>query len=85
MHQWGWGVSKFTDKDLLEGSIDMPNGYTLFWKENEVGGRTYYSNEIGDGVFVWDTALVNVDTILTAISHEMGLQKYERWKNDQTE
>lgn len=60
-----------------QGEITMPNGYTLFWKENEVGGRTYFSDEIGGGVIVWDTALVNSETLLFAIVQENALLRRE--------
>lgn len=48
----------------------LPSGYTLFVKDNEAGGRTYYSDEVGCGVIVWDTVLVNEDTLLAAILEE---------------
>jgi len=44
-----------------------PTGCHLFRKPNQAGGYTYYSDEIGGGVVVWDTALVNESTLLTAI------------------
>lgn len=48
----------------------LPNGCHLFRRANEVGGFTYYSDEIGGGVVVWDTCLVNESTLLTAITCE---------------
>ena len=48
----------------------LPNSCSLYVEDNEAGGRTYYSDEIGSGVLVWDTALVNKSTLLTAIEEE---------------
>lgn len=55
---------------LLHG---LPNSCTLYWRENEAGGRTYYSDEVGGGVVVWDTALVNESTLLAAMVQEAKL------------
>lgn len=60
-----------------EGWYRMPSGYTLFWKRNEAGGRTYLSDEVGGGVFTWDTALVGRDTLAFAMAVEDGLNKAE--------
>jgi hypothetical protein len=54
--------------------VTLPNGCALYWKQNEAGGRTYYSDEIGGGVHVWDTTLVDESTLLAAIVHEQGLK-----------
>jgi hypothetical protein len=61
------------------GWIDLPNGCGLHWKtEKCIGGhRVYYSDEIGGGVFVWDTAILDVSTLLAAIVQEMRFQKLE--------
>ena len=48
----------------------LPNGCMLYMQENEVGGRTYTSDEIGGGVMVWDTALVDSSTLLAALTEE---------------
>ena len=45
----------------------LPNGAHLFRKPNTAGGHTYYSDEIGGGVKVWDTCLISESTLLTAI------------------
>ena len=45
----------------------LPNGCMLYKKENEAGGYTYYSDEVGGGVFVWDTCLVDQSTLLAAL------------------
>jgi hypothetical protein len=59
------------------GVVDLPNGCTLYWELNDVGGRTYTSDEIGDGVLVWDTALIDVSTLMAAMTHEATLVKAE--------
>jgi hypothetical protein len=52
----------------------LPNGHGLWWEYNEVGGRTYWSDEIGGGLMVWDTALVEQSTLLAAIVEEERLR-----------
>ena len=59
-----------TNKDY----IMLPNGCALFWMPNEVGGRRYASDEIGGGVIVWDTSLVDQSTLLAAIVQEENLR-----------
>jgi len=76
-------LEKITNHDGIEmtNRIDLPNGCSLYWEDNTVGGRTYYSDEVGGGVIVWDTALVDISTLLAAITNEMKLQKEESMKN----
>lgn len=54
----------------MEDVCDLPNGCHLFRKPNEAGGHTYYSDEVGGGVMVWDTCLVGEETLLSAIVEE---------------
>lgn len=57
--------------NIMENSILLPNGKnTLWWEDNGVGGRRYYSDECGDGVLVWDTCLVDIDTLIKAFEIE---------------
>jgi len=69
-------------KALKEGAkpewIDLPHGYGLFWKDNGVGGRVYYSDEIGGGVIVWDTCLVSEQTLLATIEVERTMVEKEK-------
>ena len=58
--------------------VPAPNGFNLYWKDNEAGGRTYFSDEVGGGVFVWDTCLVDQSTLLAAITKENELLTQER-------
>lgn len=58
---------------MSDKSVDLgctPNGAHLFRKPNGIGGYTYYSDEIGGGVEVWDTSLVAESTLLTAMACE---------------
>jgi hypothetical protein len=48
----------------------LPNGCTLYRESNGVGGHRYWSDEIGGGVMLWDTSLVDATTLLTAIVEE---------------
>lgn len=45
-------------------------GNTLFVEDNEVGGRRYWSDEIGGGVCVWDTCLVSTEMLKLALQKE---------------
>jgi hypothetical protein len=51
----------------------LPNGCTILVEDNEVGGRRYYTDEVGNGVLVWDTSLVGKETLLAAIRIEEQL------------
>lgn len=53
-------------KDLIQDS----RGNTLSVENNEVGGRRYWSDEIGGGVMVWDTSLVSAEMLLLAYAME---------------
>lgn len=48
---------------------NFDDGTSLYIKENQVGGETYYSDEIGCGVIVWDTSLVSEKTLRAALKH----------------
>jgi len=67
-----------TDKDTYVS--ELPGGYHLFRKPNEVGGHIYYSDEVGGGVHVWDTAVVAESTLLAAIVAEHKRQFEEELK-----
>jgi hypothetical protein len=48
--------------------IELANGTTLIRTENgPPGGYSYVSDEIGGGVLVWDTCLVDPETLRTAL------------------
>lgn len=47
-------------------------GFTLYSEDNEVGGKRYWSDEVGGGVCVWDTCLVASETLQLAIAIEEG-------------
>jgi len=59
------------------GYIPLPNGCSLYWTETEQG-REYVSDEVGGGVLVWHTALVDQSTLLAAIVKEAEFQTQER-------
>ena len=71
--------------ETKEGFIDLPNGGTLYWETNKAGGRTYTSDEIGIGVLVWDTALIDNNTLLAAIVQEASLNRVERYWDEKRE
>lgn len=45
-------------------------GNRLYVERNKVGGNTYWSDEIGNGVIVWDTCLVSKEMLQLAIKCE---------------
>ena len=49
---------------------ETPRGHGLYRSINEAGGHTYWSDEIGGGVMVWDTCLVSSDTLIAALDAE---------------
>ena len=59
----------------------LPNGCTLYWRENEAGGRTYYSDEVSPFTLVWDTALICESTLLAAIVQEQKL-KFKKYHEE---
>lgn len=60
------------------GEERLPNGCTLYWiTDSVVGCRRYLSDEIGGGVDVWHTALVDSATLLAAIVCEERLRRLE--------
>ncbi len=69
-------------KDLspppVTGEVTLPNGCTLYWKVDEATGcREYMSDEVGGGVQVWHTALVDHSTLIAAVTQELTFQKLE--------
>lgn len=73
--------------DPTANTLRLPNGCTLYWNENSAGGRTYVSDEIGGGVLIWDTALVDQSSLLAAMAQEaaIGMHQYhmKRRKSDE--
>lgn len=59
---------------------DLPNGHELFVEDDEVGGRVYWSSEIGGGVVVWRTSLVDSSTVLAALVEQERFETQQRWK-----
>lgn len=66
-------------REVDGGSCSLPNGCTLYWKRNEIGGRTYFSDEIGGMISeVWDTSLISDGSILAALVNEKRLSTIEQ-------
>jgi len=57
-------------KDKAKEVCTLPNGFHLYRKLNEAGGYTYYSDEVPTGCEVWDTALIDVSTLLATLTEE---------------
>jgi len=49
-------------------------GHSIYRAKNEVGGDRYWSDEVGGGVIVWDTCLVDLETLEAVIA----LEKYKK-------
>jgi hypothetical protein len=60
-----------------KGEVRLPNGCTLYWETGEQG-REYISDEVGGGITIWHTALVDQSTLLAAIVQEQAFQKLEQ-------
>jgi hypothetical protein len=43
-------------------------GNTLYVEGNGVGGKRYWSDEVGGGVMVWDTSLVSAEMMRLALN-----------------
>jgi hypothetical protein len=70
----------FIKPDTFREVSVLPNGCTLYVANNVAGGRTYFSDEIGGGVMVWDTCLVDTASILQAIVEEDRIRYRENVK-----
>lgn len=64
-------------KLVEEGTCSLPNGCTLYWRKDDLGGRMYWSDEIGGGVKIWDVSFIGMDTLLAAVTKEFDLQYRE--------
>lgn len=58
----------------------LPNGATLYRSTDEVG-HSYWSDEVGGGGLVWQTALVSDVTMLAAIVEERRRERDEEWRS----
>jgi hypothetical protein len=65
-----WNSWERTEAVAMVEVCSLPNGYMLYREPNEVGGHRYWSDEVGGGVCVWDTCLVDSSTLLMAIAEE---------------
>jgi hypothetical protein len=70
----------YQELDNTEGELPLPNGCTLYWKINEVGGIDYLSDEVGGGVPVWNTALVDVSTLTAAMAHYYAMIRRDAYR-----
>lgn len=85
-----WAEQRSADCDCgtvrkAAGSMEvvgpLPNGCTLYREPNEVGGHRYWSDEVGGGVGVWDTCLVDSSTLLAAlVAEEQRIREAMRGK-----
>lgn len=52
----------------------ISGNYMIYVFKNSCGGLTYISDEIGCGLIVWDTSLINKQTLLDCINFNDGLE-----------
>jgi hypothetical protein len=53
----------------------LPNGNFLWWEDNGVGGRRYWTDEVGGcGAMIWDTAYCDSSSLLAAIVAEESIR-----------
>ncbi len=55
---------------MLEEIAEDSRGSRLYIEPNGVGGHRYWSDDIGGGVVIWDTALASIEMLELAIEHE---------------
>ncbi len=56
---------------MIEVAEDS-RGNHLDVEPNWVGGHRYWSDDIGGGVMIWDTALGSIEMIELALAYEKG-------------
>lgn len=56
----------------------LPNGSMPFVEDREQG-RRYWSDEVGGGVVIWDTALLDKTTLLASIVEECRVE-YDEYR-----
>lgn len=61
----------------LEKIGEDSRGNALYVEPTEVGGRRYWSDEVGGGVVVFDNALVSIEMIELAVAFEKAEQGRE--------
>jgi hypothetical protein len=70
------GIALTPNQGIPEPRTDLTHigetkrGYQVFVEDNTVGGHTYWSDEVGNGVVVWDTSLVSKETLQLALNLE---------------
>lgn len=70
-------VETETKAEPFEEVCQLPNSGHLYRQKNAAGGYTYWSDEVGGGVLVWDTCMVGEDTLLCAMTEEMRRRHWE--------
>ena len=55
---------------MLEEIAKDSRGNHLYVEPNEVGGYRYWSDDIGNGVVIWDTTLASIEILELAIKYE---------------
>ena len=69
--------------DPQRGDIPLPNGCTLYWHmDKSVGCRVYSTDEVGGGMEIWHTSLVDPSTLLAALTQEETLHKAEQARGE---
>lgn len=63
-------VLSWTPETRPTREYPLASGYTLYRQPNDVGGYQYWSDEIGGGVLVWDTCLVDDRSLRAALAVE---------------
>jgi len=62
------------DVDETEHPVEVigetSRGYTIFRQLNIMGSYRYWSDAIGGGVVIWDTALTSIEELEFAIKYE---------------
>jgi hypothetical protein len=65
------------NRDLTEVGSTPDRRVFFYVENNEVGGRRYWLDSLGEGVMVWDTSLASPEEMRICLDIEMRLQREE--------
>lgn len=69
-------ISKELIKEVRECGR-LPNGCTLYVRDDIVGGREYFTDENGIETLIWSTSLVSQTSVIAALNEENKIQYIE--------
>jgi hypothetical protein len=64
-----------------ENQLLLPTGVSIFWDIGEVGERRYWTDEVGGGAMIWNTAFADVTTMSACLAQELSFRRGETMAN----